>query len=140
MTLDPDRGAGTIPTVYSESLRSVVTKCLSVADSDRPTAFDLLGTCISHSNWNASYVSPYGLLIASNFNSVLLSSWYNCRMQYEQNSGLTTQPTSLRNEPPEIIESALGLLSQKGKEGKEALRFFIAGVYFLLKKASVQID
>jgi serine/threonine protein kinase len=64
-----------IPKIYSEELRTLVLKCISVDASARPTAIELLDECITNGYWNKSFVGPYGTLVSSNFHTALEQYW-----------------------------------------------------------------
>lgn len=117
----------TLPLSYSKALRELVMSCLA-DEKQRPTSFDLLGFCITHSNWRKTYVSPYGVLITPDFDSTILSSWHLCRERYMQKTGICPAEVSISNDVPPIISTVLQLLSHTGEEGKESMRFIVAGM------------
>jgi hypothetical protein len=79
MSLNPDEISVRLPAIYSQILRNLVINYLATDLSKRPTIFDLLGVSIDYSNWDLTYVSPYDVLVALDFNSILWSSWYDYR-------------------------------------------------------------
>ena len=70
-----------LPTMYSQELRDLVLKCYHIDQLARPTAIDILDTCIRRGYWNETLVSPYGTLVSSNFHSNLQQSWNDCLRQ-----------------------------------------------------------
>jgi hypothetical protein len=111
-----------LPESYSPELRKLVLECYNVNASARPTAINLLNACIQRGFWKESCVSPYGTLIASDFDSVLKESWHNCLYKINHSVmdiALTPYPQRLLDDTVKIMELA------DGRYGELAI--FIAG-------------
>jgi hypothetical protein len=112
-----------LPDTYSPELRKLVLECYTVDASTRPTAIKLLDACIQRGSWKDSCVSPYGYLIASDFDATLKETWRDCldKMSYSvKNITSTTRAPGLLDDSFKIME-----LAQPDRYGKLAI--FIAG-------------
>ena len=57
--------------------------CLARVADNRPTSLQLLAASIEHGNWNSTFVSPYGGLIAEGFTSSILRSWKTRQPEFQ---------------------------------------------------------
>ena len=110
-----------LPSIYSAKLQQLITQCHEFTISKRPTAIDILDACIERSYWDKTYVSPYGVSIASNFTTAICTSWRECLRIVAPKFTSSAVPTQSVG----LVSRGLDLLSLGGEAGEAAL--IIAG-------------
>ena len=115
-----------LPLHYSSDLRKLVLRCYSKTQNDRPTAIDILDSCLQKGYWHQTLVGPYGTLISSDFDAAMQQSWRQCLQQL----GLPIRSKKEAENPPALVDDVLAFtkLEQRDKYGEFAL--FIAGEQF----------
>lgn len=112
-----------LPLSYSTELRDLVLQCYTINKSARPKAAELLNACIQHSIWKESCVSPYGTLIASDFDVVLKESWDDCMRAIK----LRLNDKPIASQAPCLLEDTLKIMQLEGPGREGKLAIFIAG-------------